>query len=140
MVIPYNQSTEYLFIDGGSLRGFLETVAKEFFPGETFEVGLGRLPNTYTKIFYYDAFPVRETGESEEAYNARCAPQQALFSRLRVTNDVHVYEGDARRRRKRGLEQKNGRRHAHRRYANAYVSSKYATSHPPYRRIKISSH
>lgn len=106
MAIPHGNSLEYLFVDGGSLRGYLETVSREFFGGQQFELDLKSLSSQYTKLFFYDAIPVREPEESEQIYNERCAPQQALFARLRATDDVHVYEGDARRRKKRGLEQK----------------------------------
>jgi uncharacterized LabA/DUF88 family protein len=44
--------------------------------------------------------------ETDQAYEARVRPQRELFDSAAGVDRVHVYEGDARRRRKRGLEQK----------------------------------
>lgn len=70
------------------------------------DVDYRRLKGNYTKAFYYDAIPVREDGEAEPAYEARIKPIRAVLDAVAATDGMHVYEGDARRRRRRGLEQK----------------------------------
>lgn len=57
-------------------------------------------------MFYYDALPVREDGEAEKDHEMLVKPQKDMLDAVASVDRVHVYEGDARRRRKRGLEQK----------------------------------
>jgi uncharacterized LabA/DUF88 family protein len=64
------------------------------------------LASSFTKVFYYDALPVKEQNESEQAYELRIKPQEDLLNYIRSFDRYHVYEGDARRRQRRGLEQK----------------------------------
>jgi uncharacterized LabA/DUF88 family protein len=110
MAHPANQAvptaTQYLYVDGASLRGRIENVSRQFFKGTGFDVDFQRLKGAFTKVFYYDAVPVREDGEDEATYDARIGPIRAVFDAATATDGVHVYEGDARRRRRRGLEQK----------------------------------
>jgi len=103
-VVP--TATQYLYVDGASLRGRLENVSRQFFDGIVFEIDFQKLKGGFTKVFYYDAVPVREDGEDEATYENRIKPIRAIFEAAASTDGVHVYEGDARRRRRRGLEQK----------------------------------
>jgi uncharacterized LabA/DUF88 family protein len=96
----------YLFVDGGSLRGKLENVSRDFFQGKTFDLDFAKLVSDFTKVFYYDAVPIRTDGEDEATYNARIRPQRELLVSAAGLDRIHVYEGDARKRRKVGLEQK----------------------------------
>jgi uncharacterized LabA/DUF88 family protein len=98
----------YLFIDGGSLRGRLDNISEKYFGGKTFNIDFANFvaQERFTKVFYYDALPVREPNETEQAYEARVRPQRELFDSAAGVDRVHVCEGDARRRRKRGLVQK----------------------------------
>jgi hypothetical protein len=96
----------YLFVDGGSLRGRLENLSREFFQNRSFYINFPNLVLGYTKVFYYDAIPVRNDGEDEAAYNARIRPQRELLDSAACVDRIHVYEGDARRRRKVGLQHK----------------------------------
>jgi uncharacterized LabA/DUF88 family protein len=98
--------THYLFVDGASLHSRLQNVANEFFGGETFEVDFERLAQRFTKVFYYDAIPLRDTDEPEDTYLARTQIYRDRHDRANLVNGVHVYEGDARKRRRRGYEQK----------------------------------
>jgi hypothetical protein len=67
----------------------------------------GRLTNTYSKVFYYDALPERKSDEDDQTYHTRIAPQRHLFDRLSNLDRFHVYEGDVRRSSsRRGPEQK----------------------------------
>lgn len=107
---PYAGPKEvsYLFIDGGSLRGKIQGISNRYFGGKQFSIHFPAFFNfgRYTKVFYYDALPVREERETEDEYNQRIAPQKNLLDAAAGVDRVHVYEGDARRRRRRGLEQK----------------------------------
>jgi uncharacterized LabA/DUF88 family protein len=100
------QEIHYLFVDAGSLRGRLENISKRFFPGQAFTINFENLARDFTKTFYYDALPVREKDEDERTYNERIKPQRTLLDSAAGVDGIHVYEGDARRRRKVGLEQK----------------------------------
>jgi uncharacterized LabA/DUF88 family protein len=96
----------YLFVDGGALLGRIQNVSEKWYGGAAFEIDFRNLARNYTKVFYYDALPVRENGESEGDYEARTVSKREFLNRVANTDGVHVYEGDARRRRRRGLEQK----------------------------------
>jgi uncharacterized LabA/DUF88 family protein len=100
------QEVHYLFVDGGSLRGRLDNVARKLYGGQSFTIDFTRLARGFTKTFYYDAIPVRLPGEDEAAYHVRVKPQRDLLDTAAGVDGLHVYEGDARRRRKVGLEQK----------------------------------
>jgi uncharacterized LabA/DUF88 family protein len=103
-VVP--MATQYLYVDGASLRGRIDNVSRQFFNNAAFDIDFQKLKGGFTKVFYYDAVPVREEGEDEATYDARINPIRAVFDAAVATDGVHVYEGDARRRRRRGLEQK----------------------------------
>lgn len=99
---------QYLFIDGASLHGRLENISRRFLSGVTPEVDfrkLMRYHGGYNKAFYYDAIPIRIEGEAEEAYNQKTQAQRDRHQRVATIDGMHVYEGDARLRRKK-YEQK----------------------------------
>jgi uncharacterized LabA/DUF88 family protein len=100
------KEVHYLFVDGGALRGRLSNLSIRYFNGATIPLNFDAIARNYTKVFYYDALPVREDGEAEDNYNARVKPQRDIFDAAANVDRVHVYEGDAKRRRKRGLQQK----------------------------------
>ena len=100
------KETRYLFVDGGALRSAIDDVSKKYFAGENFQIDFDLLSRDYTKTFYYDALPVRKPGESESDWDIRTGPMQQLLRDASATDGVHVYAGDARDRRGRGLEQK----------------------------------
>ena len=106
--MPYTgpKEVKYLFVDGGSLRGKLQNVSNKYFGGEKFEIDFRQLAQGFTKTFYYDAVPVRNEGEAEDAYNARIEPTLAVFNAAASVDGVHVYGGDARQRRRQGMVQK----------------------------------
>src|SRR5258708_40372463 len=75
--------------------------------GAILEVDYGNLTRAYSKVFYYDALPVRKADDTPESYQARITTQRTLFDRLSSLDRFHVYEGDVRRSAaRRGLEQK----------------------------------
>jgi uncharacterized LabA/DUF88 family protein len=100
------KEVHYLFVDGASLFGMLKNVSAKYYDGKSFDINFERLTTGFTKVFYYDAIPVREPGETEETYETRIAPKRAIFDAAASVDGIHVYEGDARRRARRGLEQK----------------------------------
>jgi uncharacterized LabA/DUF88 family protein len=108
LINPYTGPREisYLFVDGGALRGRLKNVCAKWFGGVSVDIDFRNLKGSFTKAFYYDALPVREEGESEKDYSARIEPHRAVLDAAASVDGMHVYEGDARRRRKRGMEQK----------------------------------
>jgi uncharacterized LabA/DUF88 family protein len=99
-------ATHYLFVDGASLHGRLQNVADELFGGQTFEVDFQKLAENFTKVFYYDAIPLRDTDEPDDRYQARTQTYRDRHDRANRVDGIHVYEGDARKRRRRGYEQK----------------------------------
>jgi hypothetical protein len=111
-MIPYGgayagpREVHYLFVDGGALRGRLQNLSNRFFGGVALTIDSSTVAGIYTKVFYYDALPVREDGEAEKDYEMRVKPQKDMLDAVASVDRVRVYEGDARRRRKRGLEQK----------------------------------
>lgn len=103
----YLVENKYLFIDGGCLRAVLDRMSDMYTGGAALDLDYGRLTNTYSKVFYYDALPERKSGEDDPAYHARIAPRRHLFDRLSSLDRFHVYEGDVRRSSsRRGPEQK----------------------------------
>lgn len=104
----YNGPSEvhYLFVDGGAFRGRIQNLCNKYFGGVSVRIDFAKVRRNYTKVFYYDALPVREDGETEQAYEAKLKPLRDILESAANVDGVHVYEGDARRRRRRGLEQK----------------------------------
>jgi uncharacterized LabA/DUF88 family protein len=100
------QEVHYLFVDGGALRGRLNNVSQRLFNGQTFNINFVPLAQEFTKVFYYDALPVREERETESDYHNRIKAQREMLDSAAGIDKIHVYEGDARRRRKFGLQQK----------------------------------
>lgn len=98
----------YMFVDGASLSEYIKHISRKYFDARLFEVDFQQLYSSFgaTKLFYYDAVPVRDYGETEDDHKARIKPIMTVFEAARRVDGVHVFEGDARHRRKRGLEQK----------------------------------
>ncbi|MBB3381351.1 MULTISPECIES: NYN domain-containing protein [unclassified Rhizobium] len=96
----------YFFVDAGSLRAHLEQTAQRLFSGQKFEIDYKRLRGDYTKVFLYDAVPVRLHGETDEDYAGRSSFINEELSAASRVNGLHVYTGDARYRKKKGNEQK----------------------------------
>src|SRR5271155_2340251 len=91
------EETRYLFIDGGCLRFSLERMSTTYAAGAALNLDYGKVTAIYSKVFYYDALPVRKSGEDEHTYHTRIAPQRHLLDRLSSLDRFHVYEGDVRR-------------------------------------------
>ncbi|URK88001.1 NYN domain-containing protein [Rhizobium sp. RCAM05350] len=102
--------TIYMFVDAASLYAHTAKISRQFFNGTQFEFDLKRMRMPYTRLFYYDAMPVRKVFENEDeaTYLSRTEPQRKILDIMKATDGVHVYEGDAhqRKRGQGGLEQK----------------------------------
>lgn len=105
LMLPSHPETHYLFIDGGCLRSTLEQTVAKYVDKESCRFDLTVTARSYTKVFLYDAIPVRESHETDPQYALRIKRQQDMLEAAGQVHGVHVYEGDARRRNKR-MEQK----------------------------------
>ncbi len=102
-------TTKYMFVDAACLRGYTKNLSRRFFGEQQFEFDLKQMISGYNRLFYYDAMPIRERDEEEAVYLARTSEQRAVLERAAAVDGVHVYEGDAHRRKNKGqggLEQK----------------------------------
>jgi hypothetical protein len=77
-----------------------------YFGGTKPPIDWRRLGAGYHKVFYFDAIPVQVSGEDETTYAARVAPKRAELADIERQPGFHVRTGDARRRPRRGNEQK----------------------------------
>ena len=91
---------KYLFIDGGCFRQLIEDTSQRYQSFSLSHIDWLKLVRGFTKIFYYDSLPPRKKKEDEDAFLERVESQETFFNALRSIPGVHVYEGDARRRRK----------------------------------------
>jgi len=100
--------TSYLFIDGGCVRETLKTIARDYLGDENLKLELDyhQLTGGFTKVFYYDALPGKKPDETDGDYETRTAPDIRFLEQLSMLARFHVYQGDARWRRRRGNEQK----------------------------------
>ncbi|MGF6957962.1 NYN domain-containing protein [Paraburkholderia youngii] len=97
----------YLFIDGGYLRERLETLRRNWFSDtDKLEVDYATISSGFTKTFYYDCFPAKTEGETEEAFNLRKQDTEKHFNMLRSLSGWHVSEGLAKWRKRQGSSQK----------------------------------
>ncbi|MBC7604208.1 MAG: NYN domain-containing protein [Ramlibacter sp.] len=96
----------YLFIDGAYLQQVLLDYRTRWFPTAQIELNYYLVGRGYSKVFYYDCLPARKENESDADFDARSAPQKALFAHLRSIDGWHVNEGIAHHRKKRGQTQK----------------------------------
>jgi len=88
------------------LLSSIHNLSAKYFNMQAFEIDFSKMKGGYTKVFYYDALPIREREELEEVHKERIREKTEFLDRVAAVDGVHVYEGDARKRRRRGLEQK----------------------------------
>jgi len=96
----------YLFVDAGSLRGRLDNLFARFFQGQAYTIAFPALASGFTKVFWYDAIPVKTDNKDETTYNRRAAPQLEMLDGASNVDRIHIYEGDVRKRRKRNEQKK----------------------------------
>ncbi|RWA62142.1 NYN domain-containing protein [Mesorhizobium sp.] len=100
----------YAFVDGSSLLSLVESARSYFQIGDdaVFDFGsfFAREADLLARTFFYDAFPDRKPGMDEASYRAQLDKSEALFDRINSYSGVHVKNGVARFRPKRGQEQK----------------------------------
>lgn len=102
----YRGPTEvsYLFIDGGYLRGVVESFAQNCFDSSQVPLDYAQFAAGFTKVFYYDCLAPRRPQENEEHYAARMATQNAQFRTLHSLRGWHVVEGVVKRSGKRARQ------------------------------------
>jgi len=100
------QNARYLFIDGGCLRAVLDRYSAEVFGGDPIELQYQALVGGHEKVFYYDAIPGKRHDETAATYEARVAPAVAMMDAMALIDGAHVYEGDARIRRRQQVQKK----------------------------------
>lgn len=98
--------TQYLFIDGNSLRVTVDNVSRRYFDGEPIVLRWASVKDRARKAFYYDALPVKTAEEDENAYFLRTNQKRQELSAIEREDGFHVRTGDALYRKKRGNEQK----------------------------------
>lgn len=104
----YNGPKElsYLFVDGGCLRKIFQNFSDIFLDGREIDINFEALGRGFSKVYYYDAIYVKKHNETQDEYEARIEPMVTNLQKIRMLDRYHVYEGDVRRRVKRGNEQK----------------------------------
>lgn len=98
--------SRYLFIDGAYLEQVLLDMGNEWFGGASMTPQYQSISGSVEKVFYYDCLPPRLPAESDEQYNAKKAPKEALFEQLRNLDGWHVSEGIAKHRKRQGAQLK----------------------------------
>jgi uncharacterized LabA/DUF88 family protein len=98
----------YVFIDGGAVLQFMADAAQRLTPDETAPINYDRMRATFRaeRVFFYDAYPTKRTGEDEEQFTQRWNEKDAFFKQPSRLDAMHVRTGTTRHRKKRGLEQK----------------------------------
>lgn len=84
---------QYLFIDGGYLRGYLEDLSATIFNDYSIELDFTSLSRGFEKTFYYDCCPPQKKAERKAEYEKRLENQKQFFNSLKELNGYHVYEG-----------------------------------------------
>jgi uncharacterized LabA/DUF88 family protein len=86
-------TVQYLFVDGGYLRGVLKEKSERYFSSEEILLDYGRFLRGYKKTFYYDCLPAKKTGETMQDYENRVAQRIEFYNSLRALNGFHVFLG-----------------------------------------------
>jgi uncharacterized LabA/DUF88 family protein len=84
---------KYLFIDGACLDDILKRISAEIFDNDVIELMYERLSSSYDKVFYYDALPRQNKGESKEVFGKRLTKKENFLNHLKLLDKFHVYEG-----------------------------------------------
>jgi len=99
----------YLFIDGAFLRLLDEEFSKLISDGEeesSANMDVEKVARGYDRIFYYDALPTKKENETDEQFDQKILEIEEKHNCLRLIPNLHVRNGVAKFRRKRGMEQK----------------------------------
>jgi uncharacterized LabA/DUF88 family protein len=82
----------YLFVDGGYLRGALESLRKNFFDVDP-SINYSGILEDCQKAFYYDAYPGKKNSQSAEEHEAALDEAEQSFSVISSTPSWHVNVG-----------------------------------------------
>jgi uncharacterized LabA/DUF88 family protein len=83
----------YLFIDGGYFRKYLEFLSTRYFKSQEIIFKYENFKPEFEKVFYYDCLPAKKSNEAKSEYETRLQEQINFFSKLRMIDGFHVYEG-----------------------------------------------
>ena len=95
----------YLFIDGGCLRNILSDYSNLYFGGVPIDLNYAAFTSMFSKVFYYDAIPIKKENETDSVYTNRTKGIELLIEHLEDKDRFHIYLGKSHIRRKR-IEQK----------------------------------
>ena len=102
---PTPAPPRYMYIDGGAIRGAIK-VFGEYFNGEEIHIDWKSVGSDHSRIFYYDALPVRKDAtETEAEFETRVIEAREKFDSMRKFEGFFVNYGVSLRRRQR-IEQK----------------------------------
>ena len=96
---------KYLFIDGGCLHSLLKVLSEKYFSSVPIELDFQKFTSEFTKVFYYDALPVKKGSESEDQFNRNFQTTKKFIEDLEMLDRFHVYLGESKHGKK-GIEQK----------------------------------
>ncbi|RUW30138.1 NYN domain-containing protein [Mesorhizobium sp. M1E.F.Ca.ET.041.01.1.1] len=100
----------YAFVDGSSLLSLIESARSYFSMDEGAIFDFGRFfqweADAAARTFFYNAYPDQKPGTDEASHQVLLEKSQKLFDRINSYPGVHVKNGVARFRPKRGQEQK----------------------------------
>jgi uncharacterized LabA/DUF88 family protein len=100
------KEVDYLFVDGAALDRAVAQISERYLgPNASASVVYPALANGFSKMFYYDGFPVQDPAESPADFAVRFDEAKTRFDRVRGIDRVHLYLGD-KRGRKQGRQKK----------------------------------
>ena len=89
-----------LFVDGACLESAVQRLSDRYF-GCAFELDYRKLLTgqlgAVDKVFYYDALPIFDRGETDDAWQKRTAAKRAILEHIESLDRFEVFEGDVRR-------------------------------------------
>jgi uncharacterized LabA/DUF88 family protein len=93
---------QYLFIDGGFLRGFSQEVGRLFgVEGPEFLVDFNSLTHEYERVFYYDSYPSKKPGQPEQEFEDEYSKMDRLLGYIAECRNCNVRPALTRSSRKR---------------------------------------
>lgn len=85
--------SSFLFVDGASLRAHAAKVVGRYFIDPEITFDLRPLAASFSKTFFYDAFPTREAGETDQSLSERTRIQQEILDDASRVDRLHVTRG-----------------------------------------------
>ena len=96
----------YLFIDGPYFENVKQSIGAQIAPNAIVPIDYIKLGNGFERIIYFDALPVKKSGQSPEEFQAEYDEKVSFLDGLRRVPRMHVRDGLTRVRARTGREQK----------------------------------